>query len=150
MFILVSCLLFGFLFLSQPAIRIECCWRDLGTIDITLKNGVAFIYRISVFRWFYELKKKRNTPKHYLLLAHTSVLWVVVVVVVYVQSHRCLEGQVQSHQSMGFSECWDPGVTRGPPSALMGFLSRSFLQVQYLPFGNRRKLPVSLKDHMGT
>lgn len=32
---------------------------------------------------------------------------------------------------------------------VQGFLSCSFLQVQYLPFGNRRKLPVSLKDHMG-
>lgn len=33
---------------------------------------------------------------------------------------------------------------------MQGFLSCSFLQVQYLPFGNKRKLPVSLKDHMRT
>lgn len=72
-------------------------------------------------------------------------LSLMLVVVVGVQPHyRWLEGQIQSHQSMGFSERWRR------PLQVQGFLSCSFLQVQYLPFGNKRKLPASLKDHMRT
>lgn len=104
---------------------------------LLIKKRVAHLFISINIRQFYWLKKKKLPSA-----AHISVSWMLVVVV-GVQPHRWLEGQIQRHWSMGFSEPWKR------PLQVQGFLSCSFLQVQYLPFGNRRKLPVSLKDHMG-
>jgi len=42
-------------------------------------------------------------------------------------------------------------LEEAPPGTRIGFLcSRSFLHKACLPFGSRRKLPVSLKEHMRT
>lgn len=105
--------------------RFMCYW------DHFKKWGCIYLQDINI-RWFYWLTE-RNNPKHYLLPAHTSVSWMVMVVVVLcVQPHQG-RIQIQSQQTMGFF------LSAGIQPIAWDFFPCSFLQVQYLPFGNRRE-----------
>ena len=118
-----------------------------GEVYILLKAlFLKFVYwQDTSIKQLYWLKEKET---HGPLPAHAFVLWMVVVV--GVQSLPWLEGQISSLEPQLL---WVAGIwvlEEAPPSTRIGFLSSgSFLHEQCLPFGRRRKLSVSLRDHMG-